>query len=171
MAQERISMRKIKEALRLYYEVKVSQNNIAKVANISRYSVQQYLLRFRTSGLSWPLAEEISDSDLESRLFPGKKDLIGKRPRLDYEYLLREIRKPNATLGILWEEYKQQNPAGYQYSYFCDLFNEYRNSVNSSMRQEHKAGKKTFVDFGESGIKITDSVTSKETATKIFVSV
>jgi transposase len=171
MAQERISMRKIKEALRLYYEAKVSQNNIAKVTSISRHSAQQYLLRFKASGLIWPLTEEISESELEKRLFPGKKNLSGKRPELDYGYLLQEIRKPNATLGVLWEEYKQQNPAGYQYSYFCDLFNEYRNSVNSSMRQEHKAGEKTFVDFGESGIKITDSVTGKETTTKIYVSV
>jgi len=171
MAQERISMRKINEALRLYYEAKVSQNNIAKITGISRYSAQQYLLRFKASGLIWPLPENINEEELENRLFPRRDQFFGKRPGLDYEYLLQEIRKPNATLGILWEEYKQQNPAGYQYSYFCDLFNAYRNSVNSSMRQEHKAGEKTFVDFGEGGIKITDPVTGEEIPTKIFVSV
>ena len=171
MAQERISMRKIKEALRLYYEAKVSQNNIAKVIGISRHSTQQYLLRFRASKISWPLPGDIGEEELENRLFPRGNKLPGKRPKLDYEYLLQEIRKPNATLGILWEEYKQQNPTGYQYSYFCDLFNEYRNSVNSSMRQEHKAGEKTFVDFGESGIKIMNSITGEETPAKIFVSV
>lgn len=171
MAQERISMRKIKEVLRLYYEAKVSQNSIAKVVSIGRYSVQQYLLRFRASGLSWPLTEDISEEELERRLFPGKKTFSGKKPELDYEYLLREIRRPDATLGVLWEEYKQQNPAGYHYSYFCDLFNQYRNRVNSSMRQEHKAGEKTFVDFGDSPLKIITADTGEELATKIFVSV
>ncbi len=80
MAQERISMRKIKEALRLYYEAKVSQNNIAKVTGISRHSAQQYVLRFKASGLSWPLPENISEEELDNRLFPQGNKLPGKRP-------------------------------------------------------------------------------------------
>lgn len=46
MVQERISMRKIKEVLRLHYEAGLSQANIAKVNHISRYTVQQYIMRF-----------------------------------------------------------------------------------------------------------------------------
>lgn len=170
MAQERISMRKIKEVLRLHYEAKLSQANIAKVNHISRYTVGQYILRFAAAGLSWPLSGEITDTILESKLFPGKKDKSG-RPALDYGYLLKEIRRPDATLAVLWEEYKQQNPDGYQYSYFCDLFNAYRGKLNYSMRQEHKAGEKTFLDFGDSPLKIIDRQTGQETRTKIFVSV
>lgn len=170
MAQERISMRKIKEVLRLHYEAGLSQANIAKVSNISRYTVQQYIMRFTATGLSWPLSENINDTILEHKLFPGKsKKSI--RPALDYGYLLKEIRRPDATLSVLWEEYKQQNPEGYQYSYFCDLFNAYRGKLNYSMRQEHKAGEKTFLDFGDSPLVIIDRQTGQETSTKIFVSV
>lgn len=39
------------------------------------------------------------------------------------------------------------------------------------MRHEHKAGEKTFIDFGDSPIKIIDPETGIETKTKIFVSV
>jgi len=170
MAQERISMRKIKEVLRLHYEAKLSQANIAKVNHISRYTVGQYIMRFAAAGLSWPLSGEINDTLLESKLFPGKKDK-SRRPALDYGYLLKEIRRPDATLAVLWEEYKQQHPDGYQYSYFCDLFNAYRGKLNYSMRQEHKAGEKTFLDFGDSPLKIIDRQTGQETRTKIFVSV
>jgi transposase len=74
-------------------------------------------------------------------------------------------------LSVLWEEYKQQHPDGYQYSYFCDLFNAYREELNYSMQQEHKAGEKTFIDFGDSPIKIINPQTGIETSTKIFVSV
>lgn len=170
MAQERISMRKIKEVLRLHYDAGLSQANIARVSSISRYTVQQYILRFTAAGLNWPLSENISDTILESKLFPGKS---GKshRPALEYGYLLKEIRRPDATLSVLWEEYKQQNPDGYQYSYFCDLFNAYRGKLNYSMRQEHKAGEKTFLDFGDSPLVIIDRQTGRETGTKIFVSV
>lgn len=170
MAQERISMRKIKEVLRLHYEAGLSQAKIARVNHISRYTVQQYIMRFTAAGLSWPLDEKISEAVLESRLFPGKPDK-SNRQALDYGYLLKEIRRPDATLSVLWEEYKQQHPDGYQYSYFCDLLNAYRGKLNYSMRQEHKAGEKTFLDFGDSPIVIIDRQTGQKTLTKIFVSV
>lgn len=163
-------MRKIKEILRLHYEAGLSQATIARVNHISRYTVQQYIMRFTAGGLNWPLSEDVSDTLLESKLFPGKGHKT-HRPGLNYEYLLQEIRRPDATLSVLWEEYKQQHPDGYQYSYFCDLFNTYRGKLNYSMRQEHKAGEKTFLDFGDSPIKIIDRKTGQETCTKIFVSV
>jgi transposase len=71
----------------------------------------------------------------------------------------------------LWEEYKRQYPNGYQYSYFCDLFNVYRGKLNYSMRQEHKAGEKVFIDFGDSPLKIIHPQTGAERSTKIFVCV
>lgn len=168
MAQERISMRKIKEVLRLHFEAKISQARISAIAKVSRYTIQQYIIRFTAAGLNWPVS--LADDELERRLFSGKSKSTTKRPEPDYLNLLHEIRKPDATLAVLWEEYKQQNPDGYQYSYFCDLFNAYRKKVNYSMRQEHKAGEKTFIDFGDSPIKIID-FTGKETSTKIFVCV
>lgn len=168
MAQERISMRKIKEVLRLHFEAKISQAKISAVAKISRYTVQQYIIRFIAAGLSWPA--DLSDGDLERKLFPVNR-AKNNRPEPDYLSLLQEIRKPDATLSVLWEEYKRQHPDGYQYSYFCDLFNAYRGRLNYSMRQEHKAGEKTFIDFGDSPLKIINPQTGAERSTKIFVCV
>lgn len=168
MAQGRISMRKIKEVLRLHFEAGISQTKISDIANISRFTVQQYIMRFTAAGLSWPL--DLSDDDLERRLFPRNKGKNNRREP-DYCWLLQEIRRPNATLSVLWEEYKQQHPDGYQYSYFCDLFNAYREKLNYSMRQVHKAGEKTFIDFSDSPIKIINPANGTETDTKIFVSV
>lgn len=168
MAQERISMRKIKEVLRLHFEAKISQKKISDVTGISRCTVQQYIMKFTAAGLSWPL--DLSNDDLERKLFSGNKSK-NNRQAPDYLNLLQEIRKPDATLAVLWEEYKQLHPDGYQYSYFCDLFNAYRGKLNYSMRQEHKAGEKTFIDFGDSPLKIINFQTGTETSTKIFVSV
>ena len=120
MAQERTSMRKIKEVLRLHFETCISQAKISNVVKISRYTVQQYIMRFTAAGLSWPL--DLLDDELERKLFSVNKGK-NNRPEPDYLYLSQEIRKPHATLAVLWEEYKEQHPHGYQYSYFCDLFN------------------------------------------------
>jgi len=163
-------MRKIKEVLRLHAEAKLSPRKIAQIANIGRTTVQEYLLRFKASALSWPLPAELSDQELEISLYPINHK-AGNRPLPDFNYLAEEIRRPDATLAVLWEEYKQQHPNGYQYGHFCDLFRTYSKSLNYSMRQEHKAGEKTFLDFGDSPIKIIDAKTGLETSTKIFVSV
>jgi len=170
MAKERIGMRKIKEVLRLGYENKVSMRKIALCCNLGIATVLEYFRRFRVSGLPWPLPAEISDEVLEYRLFP-KNDpkRIAKEP-LDYEYLFQEMKKANVTLAILWEEYKQEHPDGYQYSQFCDLYRKYVKSLNYSMRQEHKAGEKTFVDFGE-GLNLIDPKTGAPIPTRLFVSV
>ena len=147
MAQERTSMRKIKEVLRLHFEARISQTKISSIAKLSRSTVQQYIMRFMAAGLSWPL--DLRDDELERRLFSGNQGK-NNRPEPDYLYLSQEIRKTDATLTVLWEEYKKQHPHGYQYSYFCDLFNAFRKKLNYSIRQEHKAGEKTFIDFGDS---------------------
>ena len=45
MAKERLSMRKIKEVLRLYFEHQQSIRQIAQSCNIARSTVQEYLHR------------------------------------------------------------------------------------------------------------------------------
>jgi transposase len=161
-------MRKIREVLRLHFEAGISQTKISSIANISRHTVQQYIMRFKAACLNWP--PELPDDELERRLFSCNRSK-SNRPEPDYLYLSQEIRKPDATLAVLWEEYKEQHPDGYQYSYFCDLLNEYREKLNYSMRQEHKAGEKTFIDFGDTPLKIIDLRTYTEISTKIFISV
>lgn len=170
MAKERIGMRKIKEVLRMGFEKGISMNKIALCCNVGRSTVQEYFRRFKASGLSWPLPEDISDEVLENKLFP--KYILGhtaKQP-LNYEYLVEEMKKPDVTVALLWEEYKQVHPNGYQYSQFSNLFRRYRQTLNYSMHQEHKAGEKTFADFGD-GLKLIDPKTGAEIPTKLFVDV
>ena len=38
-------------------------------------------------------------------------------------------------------------PEGYAYSHFCELYRQWRQSLDVVMRQEHRAGEKLFVDF------------------------
>ena len=42
MANRRLSMRKIKEVLRLHHEVRLSERQIAKSCNIARSTVKDY---------------------------------------------------------------------------------------------------------------------------------
>ena len=69
MPRKRLTMRKIREVLRL----KAAGLNIREVAEgtgSARTTVYEYLVRAEGAGLSWPLPEGMDDEALEARLFP-----------------------------------------------------------------------------------------------------
>ena len=70
MAQARLSMRKIRETLRLKFDVAVSERQIAATVGASRSTVQDCLRRCREAGLRWPLPVGIDDATLMARLYP-----------------------------------------------------------------------------------------------------
>ena len=74
MAAERLSMRTIKEVLRLKWEKAFSNKQVAQSCNIARSTVRDYVSRAEKAGLSWPLASDLDDSRLEALLFPASSD-------------------------------------------------------------------------------------------------
>ena len=68
MSKRRLSMRSVKELLRLKYDAKLSVRQISQVLKIGKSSVGDYLSRFRATGLDYPLATEIGDDELEKLL-------------------------------------------------------------------------------------------------------
>ena len=167
MANERISVRKIKEVLRHRFTLGLSRAQSARALGIGRTTVGEYESRFKSSGLTFPLPETLDDAALEEKLFP-KSVPAGTRQVLPLEYLAKEMKRPNMTLALLWEEYKKAHPEGYQYSQFAKLYRDYQKTLSYSMRQDHKAGEKGFVDFGE-GLRILDRVTNETVPTNLFV--
>ena len=170
MPRERISMRKIKEVLRLVFDCKASKCQAAKTCGISHSTASDYMARFKASGFAWPLPEDVDGASLEAKLYPKILPSQCARAGLDYEYLFCEVRRPYVTLSLLWEEYKTQHPDGYGRSQFAKLFRDYTKKLQFSMRQEHKGGEKAFLDFGD-GLFIVDPKTGDKNPVKLFVSV
>ena len=57
--------------------------------------------------LDWPLAEESATRELETLLYPPPPDVASeRRPVPDWAVVHRELRRPNVTLALLWEEYR-----------------------------------------------------------------
>lgn len=170
MAKERLSMRKIKEVLRLYFEHQQSIRQIAQSCNIARSTVPEYLHRAEQAGVTWPLPEEMDDATLENRLFPPQALIPQeKRQMPPMGYLHQERKKKGVTLMLLWHEYKQANPDGYQYSQFCDLYRQWVKTLDVCLRQEYRAGEKLFVDYAGQTIPIQDPLTGETRDAYLFV--
>ena len=167
-------MRKIKEVLRLSYPGELSARQVAQSLNISRSTVKEYQERAKKAGLTWPLPDSLSEQELEQKLFPPPLTVETPAKALpDFDYIYQELKthkKVNLTLDLLWREYKEQHPDGYQYSQYCDLYRRYRGKLDYSMRQDHRGGEKLFVDYGE-GLSLVDAKTGEPITTELFVAV
>ena len=57
MPSERLSMRRIREILRLKFELGLSSRAIGVSLGISKGAVSNYLLRFGATDMAWPLPD------------------------------------------------------------------------------------------------------------------
>ena len=66
MPTERLSMRKIRDVLRLKFESGLSERVIGRAMSLSNGSVNSYLQRARMAGLGWPLPDGLDDAALDA---------------------------------------------------------------------------------------------------------
>jgi transposase len=172
MPGERLSMRKVRELLRLRWERQLPQRVIANSLRLSQASVSDYLSRARRAGLTWPLPDGLDDAQLEALLFPPTPDVPSdQRPMPDWSAVHRDLRRPNVTLALLWEEYRGATTDGFGYSWFCDLYREWTGRLKPTMRQVHIAGERLFVDFAGHTMEVIDAATGEIHRAEIFVAV
>ena len=172
MPATRLSMRKIKEVLRLKWGKGMSNRKIATSSGIGRPTVSEYLRRATEAGLSWPLPADLDDARLERLLFPPPPDLPAQARGIpDWPHIHKELRHQGVTLFLLWQEYRQGHPDGYQYSWFCDHYRAWQGKLDVVMRQDHRAGEKLFVDYAGQTAPVIDRSTGEIREAQIFVAV
>src|ERR1700704_5187896 len=132
MPAERVSMRKIRDALRLTRagdEPAAGRGGDGDRQNGGR--------RVRAprgrGGLSWPIPDEIDDAELERRLFP-LADASSSAPRTDpdWSHIHTEMKRRGVTLALLWQEYRGEHARGYAYSWFCERYSDWRKRIVSA---------------------------------------
>jgi len=170
MPMERLSMRRIRDVLRLKYAQGLSARAIAASLGLGKGTVGVYLSRARHAGLGWPLPQELDDDGLELLLFPASPSVPDPdRPVPDWADVDRELKRPGVTRALLWEEYRATCPGGFGYTWFCTHYEAWKGRVRPTMRQTHVGGEKVFVDFAGDTVTVIDPATGEVQAVKLFV--
>jgi transposase len=167
-------MRKIKEVLRLRFELGLGQREIARACSISQGAVHNYLKKVAGAGIQWPLSEGWDEKQIEEAVFGKQRSIEESSPRAfpDFPALHDQLQQhPHLTLQLAWEEYREKNPEGYRYSRFCDLYRQWRGKQDVVLRQEHKAGEKGFVDWAGATMPVQDPNTGGIWQASLFVMV
>src|SRR4051794_10772501 len=173
MPTQRLSMRRIKQLLTMRFGAGASTRSIARELGIAPSTVREYLGRASAAGIGWPLAADMTDESLMARLFVNAGVRAGARfhTEPDWPALVRELKRPGVNLLVLWDEYREVHPEGYAYSRFCQLFREFERRLSPTMRQQHVAGDKAFVDYSGKRVPIADPATGEVRLAEIFVAV
>ena len=167
-------MRKIKEVLRIYLLGGVTScRRIGRAVGCSKTAVAECLQRATTVGLKrWEEVAALDEAALEQQLYPGgaKPLTHPQRPLPDWPRIREELarRDHQVTLALLWSEYKAEQPDGYQYSQFAELYRRFEKRLSVVLHQIHRPGEKCFVDFCD-GIALRDPVNAAEVPTQLFV--
>lgn len=173
MSAQSISMRKLKDVLRLKYEAGLSQRQIANALQLSLGVVNKYLNAAQSAGISWPLPDNHSEAQLRRTLFPpenGPSEPFYAQP--DFAAIHQELKRKGVTRQLLWEEYVDANRNNhYQYTQFCFYYQQWRSRLRLSMRQIHIAGEKMFVDYAGQTVPIVNPSTGEIQHAQIFVAV
>ena len=167
-------MRKIKEVLRLSFELGLGQREIARACSISQGAVHNYLKRATEAGMQWPLPEGWDEKQIEKAVFGKQRSIEESSPHAfpDFPALHHQLQQhPHLTLQLAWEEYREKNPEGYRYSWFCELYRQWRGKQDVVLRQEHKAGEKGFVDWAGATMPVQDPDTGGIWQASLFVMV
>jgi transposase len=171
--QKRLSMRKVREIMRLGLNCQMGCREIARSCSISHSTVSEYLNRVKVRCLTYGEIENMSDGELEELVKGGRaaKANDNGRPQPDWEMIHHELKKSGVTLQLLWQEYKQIHPDGYQSTQFCELYSRWKKKLTVSLRQSYKAGEKMFVDYAGQTVPVVDAGSGEVRETQVFVAV
>lgn len=173
MANNPITMNKVREILRLYTQG-VSKLGISQQTGTARNTLKKYIRNFRVSGLTYDKIACMTDKELDDRFgcgpmaFPNEKLIALTKlfPTMD-----KELKRKGWTKELSWKKYLEQYPDGYRFTQFCEYFSHWRKRVNPVMHFDHKAGDKMYVDYTGETLQLIDKLTGEIKEVEIFVSI
>src|ERR1700720_4623441 len=156
MPAERVAMRQAREIIHLKFSACVPTREIARRLGIAASTVRETLRRLESTGLNWPLPDDMTDGKLETALYTNRGTKQGHRRHAepDWPMVHRELKRKHVTLLIVWDEYIAENPGGYSYSRFCELYRAFESRLPVTMRQTHAPGERLFVDYAGDGVPV-----------------
>jgi len=173
MANKTIVMSKLRRLLQLRSQGK-SKLFISKYLELSRNTVDKYILQYRLLDLPIEEVETLTDTDLDKLFFVQVKEDLTPRQKVLYTffpYMEKELRKTGVTRQLMWEEYILKHPDGIKRSQFNEHYNRWCKKVNPVMHMSHKAGDKMYVDYAGKTLQFVDKESGEIHQVQFFVAI
>lgn len=150
MPNKTITMNKLRTIIRLY-EARTGLKPIAGMVHISRNTIKKYIHTWNSLDMSFEEFISKSDAELHELFCISHQPSVPNPRREELQALLPDICKALSKKGMTtlkqWQAYIEKHPDGYGLTQFRLALQRYRLVNNATMRMEHKAGDKMFVDY------------------------
>lgn len=166
-------MNVILEILRLRWWLEQSVRETALALRVSTGTVSNTTRRAEAAGLTWDAAQALEERELREQVYGARSAPIATRPEPDPVWVHTELKRAGVTLELLHLEYlaEHEGQDPYKYTAFCNRYRKWLKARGLSMRQNHRAGEKVFVDFSGKKPCFTDPLTGQRTEAELFVAV
>ena len=174
MAAKAILMEQLKQILRLQRDG-FSINAIVRHTGVSWPTIKKYLTRIQNAVIDDADTAGLSNKELSAAVYnndttASRGDRYSKL--LDhFLYAETELKKTGVTRQLLWIEYKEQYPDGYNYSQYCYHFSEFLKNKEVVMHLEHVAGEQIMVDFAGKKLSYVDTGSGEIIPCQVFIAV
>lgn len=170
---KKIIMKKVRIILRMFTKGE-SKSNISEKTGTARNTVKKYIRDFVSLGMTFDEINALSDSELESiftnedqkKVDPRYKAMLAFFPQME-----KELKRRGMTRDKQWTIYNEIHPDGYRRTQFKQHYNKWINKPKSTMRIEHKAGDKMYVDYAGAKLEFINCVTAEVCQAEVFVAI
>ena len=105
MPTNRVTMRRIRETLRLHLQAGLSYGEVGRALKIAKSSAGKYVSLARAAGVDWEVSQTLTDDELEARLFRPAVPRSSHELAPDFALVHQELKRADVTLQLLCEEY------------------------------------------------------------------
>ena len=148
MPKQQLSLRMIKDLLRLKWHANLSHEQVAAALKISKGVVAKYLGLATAAGLDWNTVQHWNEQQLCTAL-QARSATASPVVVPDWGRIHRELDRKGVTLMLLWQEYVEANPQSrtWRYTQFYGHYKAFAATLKRSMRLHRRAGEKMFIDY------------------------
>jgi transposase len=174
MPNKTIDMFAIRQIIRLYVSGRGTKY-ISQATGVARNTVKKYLFQYAALRITMEALDKMSDAQLSKAFLLNEKAPRASHRSVQLESLLPSLtqmfKKRGVTKQMVHQHYLSQCPDGYRSSAFIEKLNLYMNTGKASLKMEHKAGDKMFVDFTGKKLQIVDNESGEIQDVEVFVAI
>ncbi len=152
-----------------FHDQRQSSRSIAQQVGCSHNTVSFLRRKIRDSRRAWDELGRLDDDELTSAIGTGPAPGAQIKVRPDWPYIRSQLELRDASLQVLWMEFREREPNGIGYSMFTDEFRAFKESISVTMRVPRRAGEKLYCDFAGRRVPITDKETGEIRLAQVFV--
>ena len=172
MANQHISMSKVRQVLKLYSQ-KMGKKKIGFRLGISKNTVRQYISAFLAMKTTIDELSKLSDAELNKRFHPPQEVVVGDKLKALHDFfpeMQKQLRRRGMTKARQYRRYASTHPDPFKETAFYKYYRLWCKRVNPTMHIEHIAGDKIYVDFAGGTLPYVDTETGEVKEAQVFVS-